>query len=174
MSDTPTSRDASPQPLGQYRIHFGSRLRHKYLSGSSDWQVNLLMSRQSSSSTYTYLTRHPPETATLSPSFIMGSLSEARIPIKNAFLFETRGLIGGSWRTAKDDKTFPVYDPSSGEVLGQCSDLGLQDFVQAIDSAERGFKEYYSSTTAKDRGVLLRRWYDLMIENAEDCKLRRC
>lgn len=49
------------------------------------------------------------------------------------------------------------------------SGLGLDDFIQAIDSAETGFKEYYLSTTARERGVILRRWYNLIVHNAEDC-----
>lgn len=50
----------------------------------------------------------------------MGSLPEISIPIKNQFLFETRGLIAGAWKQAEGGKAFPVYEPSSGGVLGQC------------------------------------------------------
>lgn len=92
------------------------------------------------------------------------------IPIQNPKLLETRGLIAGEWRHAVDNKTFSVYEPSSGEVLRQCADLGLNDFLEAIDSAEAGYREFSRSTTAKERGLLLRKWYELMMANVEDRK----
>ena len=92
-------------------------------------------------------------------------------PIKNKGLHETRGLIAGEWKTAKDGKTFAVYEPSSGKVLAQCSDFGLDDFKDAIDSATRGFKSFYKSTTAKERSILLKKWNQLILDNIEDCEL---
>jgi succinate-semialdehyde dehydrogenase / glutarate-semialdehyde dehydrogenase len=92
------------------------------------------------------------------------------IPIRNSKLFDTRGLVGGSLKSAVNNKTFPVYEPSSGQVLGYCSDFGQQDFIDAIDTAEAGFREFSVSTTAKERGALLRRWNDLTLENVDDCK----
>ena len=101
----------------------------------------------------------------------MGSAVRNAIPIKEQRLLETRGLVAGQWRTAKDGKTFSVYEPSSGDVLRECSDLGHADFLEAIDSAELGYREFSKSTTAKERGQLLRRWHDLMIANVDDCML---
>jgi len=92
------------------------------------------------------------------------------IPIKNKDLFESRGLIAGEWKTAANGKTFNVYEPSSGEVLAQCSDFGLQDFKDAIDSAQSGFKRFYKSTTAKERSTMLKAWNQLILDNMEDRK----
>lgn len=92
------------------------------------------------------------------------------VNISNIALLETRGLINGEWRTAKDNKTFPVYEPSSGQVLRECSDFDVDDFLAAIDSAEAGFRQYSTSTTAKERGLLLRRWYEKIVHNVEDCE----
>ena len=92
------------------------------------------------------------------------------IPIKNTSLLESRGLVAGEWRAAKDGKTFPVYEPSSGDILTEVSDFGLDDFLAAIDSAEAGFRKYWTSTTARERASTLRRWYELIIENIEDRK----
>ncbi|KAH7347013.1 aldehyde dehydrogenase domain-containing protein [Pyrenochaeta sp. MPI-SDFR-AT-0127] len=93
---------------------------------------------------------------------------ETSIPITNSGLFDIRGLVGGSWRLATNNKTFSVYEPSSGQVLAQCSDFGHQDFIDAIEVAEAGFREFSASTTAKERGTLLRRWYDLIMANVND------
>lgn len=104
---------------------------------------------------------------------VFGSMTDeamaAQVPIQSRELLETRGLIAGEWRSAKDNKTFPVYEPSSGDVLRQCSDLGHDDFLEAIDSAHVGYREFSKSTTAKERGALLRRWHELMMANVEDC-----
>lgn len=91
------------------------------------------------------------------------------IPITNKYLFETRGLVAGSFKAAADSKSFPVYEPSSGNILQQCSDFGRQDFVDAIDVADQGYRNFWSSTTAKERGGLLRRWYEQILENVDDC-----
>lgn len=83
-------------------------------------------------------------------------------------LFIQEGLVNGTWKGR--GKTFPVYEPSTGEVLGQCADLGLPEFKEAIDAAAVGFRAFNKSTTAKQRGSMLRKWYDLIIENADDCE----
>ncbi|KAI8664088.1 Aldedh domain-containing protein [Fusarium keratoplasticum] len=90
------------------------------------------------------------------------------IPIANKDLFDTRGLVAGSWKTPSNGKSFPVYEPSSGKVLRQCSDFGHQDFVDAIDVADKGYRRFWSSTTANERGNLLRAWYEEILENADD------
>jgi succinate-semialdehyde dehydrogenase/glutarate-semialdehyde dehydrogenase len=88
--------------------------------------------------------------------------------LSNPSLWDTRGLIAGSWTHAANNKTFPVIEPSSGAVLGDCSDFSKDDFVTAIESAHTGYKKFYASTTAKERGVLLRKWNDLILANASD------
>lgn len=95
---------------------------------------------------------------------------EVEVPLKNASLLDSRGFIGGEWKNAKDGKAFPVYEPSSGRELRQCADFGRQDFIEAIDSAEVGFRVFSSGTTGRERGAMLRRWYELMMENLEDCE----
>jgi succinate-semialdehyde dehydrogenase/glutarate-semialdehyde dehydrogenase len=50
------------------------------------------------------------------------------------------------------------------------SNCELADFKKAIESAEKAQQEFYASTTATQRGVLLRKWYDLIIANQDDSK----
>jgi hypothetical protein len=61
-------------------------------------------------------------------------------------------------------------EPSSAEVLGQVADLSRDDFQKAIKIADAGFRKYSTSTTFAERGVQLRKWYDLVLENVDDCK----
>jgi succinate-semialdehyde dehydrogenase/glutarate-semialdehyde dehydrogenase len=89
--------------------------------------------------------------------------------LANSTLLDCRGLVNGRWKSAKTQKTFPVYEPSSGEILQECADLDRDDFLEAIDCAYEGYQEFFSSTTAQARGVMLRKWNDLILANADDC-----
>lgn len=88
--------------------------------------------------------------------------------LRDPSLFNSQGLIGGTWKFATSGKTFPVFEPSTGDVLSQCADFSKQDFIDAIESAHDGYEEFYSRTTAKERGVILRKWNDLILANSED------
>ncbi|EPE08048.1 succinate-semialdehyde dehydrogenase i [Ophiostoma piceae UAMH 11346] len=80
--------------------------------------------------------------------------------LKDASLFSGEAFIDGKWVTK--DKKFDVY------VLGQVSDCTLDDFKAAIASADKAQKSFFASTTGTSRGVLLRKWNDLILENLDD------
>lgn len=96
------------------------------------------------------------------PAALLGKL-------KDPDLFVTSGLVAGQWRVAADVKTFDVFEPSSAQILYECTDLGEQDFIDAIDSAENGTHNFFENTTARERGAMLRKFHDLMLSNEEDC-----
>ncbi|VUC34758.1 unnamed protein product [Clonostachys rosea] len=83
-------------------------------------------------------------------------------------LLITQGLVAGRWRSAPEDSKFPVYEPASGTVLLECANFTRNEIIEAIQSAETGQKQYFKSTTAKERGALLRIWHDLIQANKED------
>jgi acyl-CoA reductase-like NAD-dependent aldehyde dehydrogenase len=67
---------------------------------------------------------------------------------------------------------FPLLtsvEPSTAEVLGQVADLSRDDFQKAIKIADAGFRKYSTSTTFAERGNQLRKWFDLIHENVDDC-----
>lgn len=68
--------------------------------------------------------------------------------------------------------TIPTIEPSTDTVLGTVSNCELADFKKAIDSAEKAQEEFYESTTATQRGTLLRKWFNLIMANQDDCKAR--
>jgi len=96
-------------------------------------------------------------------------------------LFIEDAFIGGEWGASKNGKTFPVYgihsdlrnflieEPASAEVLGHVADMSRDDFVRAIKIADKGFRMYSTSTTFAERGAHLRKWFDLVHENVDDC-----
>ncbi|GIJ86521.1 hypothetical protein Asppvi_005410 [Aspergillus pseudoviridinutans] len=53
------------------------------------------------------------------------------------------------------------------QILGNVADCDVNDVNLAIESANAAQQEYYSSTTAAERGKLLRKWYDLVMANVE-------
>lgn len=89
--------------------------------------------------------------------------------LENEDLFCKQGLLNGQWTNASSGKTFPVWEPSSGKVLRQCADFSKAEFVQAIESAEKGYRAFYKSTTARERSQILKNWADLIMANKKDC-----
>src|SRR6185437_2181218 len=61
----------------------------------------------------------------------------------------------------------PVEDPATGKTLGTVPKMGAEETRRAIEAADRALPAW-RARTAKDRAKILRRWYDLMMENQED------
>ncbi|KAJ6092303.1 Aldehyde dehydrogenase N-terminal [Penicillium canescens] len=90
------------------------------------------------------------------------------VQLASPSLFESRGFFAGQWRDSASENLFPVTEPSSGQTLAYCSNFAEQDFIEAIENADQGFRQYFFNTTAKQRSSLLRKWHELILENAED------
>ncbi|SES94209.1 NAD-dependent succinate-semialdehyde dehydrogenase [Paracoccus homiensis] len=82
-------------------------------------------------------------------------------------LLETRAFLGGEWVDAKDGATFDVTNPARGDVIAKVADLSRDEVAQAIDAAEAAMKGW-AARTAKERAQIMRKWYDLMMENQDD------
>lgn len=82
-------------------------------------------------------------------------------------MFRTQGFIDGKWATAKSGDTFDVQDPSTGKVIATMPDMTTEDVEAAIQAAAKAF-ESFKKTTPRDRARLLRKWYQLIEENADD------
>ncbi|KAM9782954.1 LOW QUALITY PROTEIN: succinate-semialdehyde dehydrogenase, mitochondrial [Neosynchiropus ocellatus] len=80
-------------------------------------------------------------------------------------LLRTQGYWDGRWVSAAS--VFPVLDPATGQELARVSDCGPVEAKQAVDAAYRAFQSW-KQTTAKERSVLLRKWFDLMNVHKED------
>ncbi|KAJ6007883.1 aldehyde dehydrogenase [Penicillium herquei] len=91
---------------------------------------------------------------------------DALSKLNNKDLFIGDAFIDGVWVTK--EKKFPVYEPSTGTILGNVSNCELADFQKAIESAESVQEEYFFSTTGAQRGALLRKWNDLILANQHD------
>ncbi|MGF1501522.1 MAG: NAD-dependent succinate-semialdehyde dehydrogenase [Paracoccaceae bacterium] len=82
-------------------------------------------------------------------------------------LLEPRAYIDGRWVTAEDGKTFPVTNPATGQVIAEVADLGRAETKCAVDCAEQA-QGPWAARTAKDRALILRRWFELMMAHQDD------
>ncbi len=78
--------------------------------------------------------------------------------------FPTSALINGAWVQSK--KTFAVTDPATGEEIAKVADLGAEETRAAIDAASAAFPAW-AAKTAKERGAILERWFDLITAETE-------
>src|SRR5258707_7817877 len=75
-------------------------------------------------------------------------------------------LINGEWVASQSAKTFPVYDPSTEEVIAQVPDAGPDDVNRAVAAAKAAFEDGpWSTTTAQERGRVLFRLADKVRQN---------
>ena len=87
--------------------------------------------------------------------------------LKDPSLLKKLAYINGKWVGAKSGKTFPVYNPSTGEIIVEVPDMGVEDLQVAIDGAYKAQKTW-AAKTGKERAGILKKWNDLMVENADD------
>ena len=97
----------------------------------------------------------------------MASETNLKNLLKDPSLLVTQGYLAGEWVDGEDGATFDVTNPAKGDVIAQVADLSRAQTAQAIAAAETAQKEW-AAKTAKERANILRRWYDLMMENADD------
>ncbi|MGY6632696.1 MAG: NAD-dependent succinate-semialdehyde dehydrogenase [Alkalilacustris sp.] len=87
--------------------------------------------------------------------------------LQDPSLLETRAYVAGDWVDAADGATFPVSNPARGDVICHVADLGRAEAARAIEVAEAA-RHPWAARTAKERAQIMRRWFDLMVENADD------
>ena len=91
----------------------------------------------------------------------------AALSLKDPKLFRDRAYLDGEWVEADSRKRFDVDNPADGGVLGSVPDMGAAETKRAIDAANAALPAW-RALPAKERSKLLRKWYDLILANAED------
>ena len=87
--------------------------------------------------------------------------------LRDPSLLKTQAVIGGAWTDADSGETLDVLNPSSNEVVAEVASCGTAETRRAIEAAESAMAAWQQKT-AKQRSALLRRWFDLMMENQQD------
>ncbi|ATG73110.1 NAD-dependent succinate-semialdehyde dehydrogenase [Zobellella denitrificans] len=80
-------------------------------------------------------------------------------------LWQTGWYCDGQWRTSPD--SYEVRNPASGEVIARVARCGGAETDEAIAAAERALVSW-RKTTPKERGAVLRRWYELMMQHQDE------
>jgi succinate-semialdehyde dehydrogenase/glutarate-semialdehyde dehydrogenase len=78
-----------------------------------------------------------------------------------------RLFIGGTWREANSGATFVVRDPADGSVITEVSDGDVSDAVDALDAAV-AVQDEWGRTPPRERGEILRRAFELIIQRSDD------
>ena len=82
-------------------------------------------------------------------------------------LFRQQAFIQGEWRDASHQQTIDVTNPANGQLLGTVPKMGADETRAAIEAANQALPAW-RALTAKERAVILRRWFDLMMANQDD------
>ena len=88
------------------------------------------------------------------------------VPFSSPFLRDA-GYINGVWTAGGATKTFDVINPATGEVLASLPDMGAAETTAAIDAAYAA-QAAWAARPAKERSAILRKWFDLMVANADE------
>ncbi|UXN04486.1 NAD-dependent succinate-semialdehyde dehydrogenase [Bartonella sp. HY406] len=87
--------------------------------------------------------------------------------LKDNTLFKQAAYIAGKWIAGSKDNGTEVTNPATGEILGYIPNCTQEMTLEAIKAAETAQKEW-AKRTAKERSLILRKWFNLMVENRED------
>ena len=87
--------------------------------------------------------------------------------LSDTSLLETKGYLAGKWVTGDKNQTFDVINPARGDTIAKVANLSREQISAAIDIAYEAQKEW-AKKTGKERATILRRWFELMMENSED------
>lgn len=90
------------------------------------------------------------------------------LALKDPSLFKQQCYLNGEWISGTD--TTEVTNPATGEVIGHVPKLGQAEATQAIADANAAWPAWRKKT-AKERATILKKWFDLMIANADDLAL---
>ncbi|NKL95481.1 MULTISPECIES: NAD-dependent succinate-semialdehyde dehydrogenase [Rhizobium] len=77
------------------------------------------------------------------------------------------GYINGVWTSGDATRTFDVLNPATGELLASLPDMGAAETRAAIDAAHAA-QPGWAARPAKERSAILRKWFDLMVANADE------
>lgn len=89
-----------------------------------------------------------------------------RASILESTLFRQQAFIAGTWSDSHDGSTFDVSDPADGSIIARVANATIEDVEQALKQAAGAWNNW-KEQTGKERSAILRRWFDLVVENGE-------
>jgi succinate-semialdehyde dehydrogenase/glutarate-semialdehyde dehydrogenase len=89
------------------------------------------------------------------------------LKLKDPSLLRQQCYLNGEWVDARSGETLTVRNPADGSVIGTVPKMGAEETREAIAAADAAWPAWRAKL-AKERSAVLRRWFDLMIENIDD------
>ena len=87
--------------------------------------------------------------------------------IKDFKLFRDKCFINGQWINADSSEIISVNNPATLEEIGTVPKCGKNETKLAIEAANKSWPEWRAKS-AKDRSVILKKWYELIMNNKEE------
>jgi len=82
-------------------------------------------------------------------------------------LLKQQCYLNGYWQNADSGETIAVTNPATGQVIGAIPKMGSQETRRAIEAANGAFPAW-RAMTARERAIILRHWFELMLTHQED------
>jgi succinate-semialdehyde dehydrogenase/glutarate-semialdehyde dehydrogenase len=89
------------------------------------------------------------------------------LPLTDSTLLKNQAYVNGHWIDADDGATYDILNPADSSVVTSVAKVGADETRRAITAADAAMQEW-KLRSAKDRSKVIRRWYELMMENQED------
>ncbi|KAF6812368.1 succinate-semialdehyde dehydrogenase, partial [Colletotrichum musicola] len=87
--------------------------------------------------------------------------------LKDPKLFAEKAYVNGQWVSSASEKTFQVFNPATEELIGTCPESNIDNLQKAIEAAARAFPAW-KLRSGGERGRILRRIFELLVDNNED------
>ncbi|MDB5960937.1 MAG: gabD [Massilia sp.] len=87
--------------------------------------------------------------------------------LKDPGLFKQQAYVNGSWIDADNAGKNAIRNPANGETIAHVPDMGAAETRRAIEAADAALPAWRAKT-AKERAIVLRRWFELIMANQED------
>ncbi len=82
-------------------------------------------------------------------------------------LFRQQAFVAGKWCDADHQQTSEILNPATLEIIGTVPNMGKAEAERAIEAAKEAWP-LWKNKTAKDRSIILKKWFDLIITNADE------
>jgi succinate-semialdehyde dehydrogenase / glutarate-semialdehyde dehydrogenase len=89
------------------------------------------------------------------------------VKLADSKLFRQQAYIAGQWSDADGGDKISVNNPATDDTLGSVPKMGAAETRRAIEAAEAAYPSWRAKT-GKERAAILRRWFELMMENQDD------
>ena len=89
------------------------------------------------------------------------------LTLNDSSLIKSQSFIDGHWIHADSGETLAVTNPATNETLIEVAKCGTAETRRMIEAAQVA-QRAWAKTTAKERAALLRKWFNLIMENQED------